>query len=83
MNRFEFSFDRTNEKSREKREDDISNARERTSEKKKGSGCVYKRKDGRGRENTPGISVARKSFLQRVLHYPRQEIREKFEHPLR
>lgn len=26
---------------------------------------------------------ARESFLQRVLHYPRQEIREKFEHPPR
>lgn len=60
MNCFEFSFDRTNEKSREKREDDISNARERTSEKKKESGCVYKRKDGREREHTGHLGRAQK-----------------------
>lgn len=48
--------------------------------------CASRRKGKwwKRRKTREGYLIrARESFLQRVLHYPRQEIREKFEHPPR
>lgn len=55
--------------------------RQRCASRRKGK---WWRRRRRRRKTRVGYLIrARESFLQRVLHYPRQEIREKFEHPPR